>query len=257
MATTITYADIKPIIGILAATSTWDTELGVICTDVGAAVDAAVGSTSLTANAALVTEAAILIAAGTGGLGMMNRPGYAEAVAVAGLSVGPLNKDGFVNLIDLGWKMLAPFLADAWAKSLADVAESARQKLLAEARDDDVAAQADAELAQIVNDAALAGSQKTKVDADITKSAQETALLTKEVLTEAEKPDKVIADTALATAMAADATARANLSAARLARMTAEETGITGTDSALESHENIPDATFPIDSSEYYNGPGS
>jgi hypothetical protein len=257
MATSIAHADVKPIIGILAATATWDSELDTICTACGGAVDAAVGSTSLTANAALVKEAAILIAAGTGGLGMMNRPGYAEEVAVAGLTVGPLDKDGFVELVDLGWKMLAPFLADAWAKSLADVAESARQKILAEARDDDVSAQADAELAQIVGDAALVGSQKAKVDAEELEVDQKTALLTKEVLTEAERPDKVIADTALSTAMAADATARANLSAARLARMTAEETGITGTDSALESHENGPDATFPIDSVEYYNGSGS
>jgi len=257
MATNIGYADIKPIIGILAATSTWDTELDVICTDVEAAVDAAVGATSLSANAALVNEAAILIAAGSGGLGMMNRPGYAEAVAVAGLTVGPLTKEGFIELIDLGWKMLAPFLADAWAKSLADVAESARQKLLAEARDDDVAAQADSELLQIQNDAALVGAQKLKVDAEELETDQKTALLTKEVLTEAQRPAKVTADTALATAMAADATARANLSAARLARMTAEETGITGTDSALESHENADDLVFATDASGYYNGPGS
>jgi len=106
MATAITHEDIKPVMGVPLATASYDDDLDKICTAVGNAVDLAVGAVFLAANAALVKEAAINIAAGKGWLGMCNRPGYAEAVNIAGLTVGPLDKDGAIDLIKIGWDML-------------------------------------------------------------------------------------------------------------------------------------------------------
>lgn len=106
MATSISHTDIKPILGIATLTTSYDDELDIVCTAVGLAVDEAVGAVFLAANPDLLEEAAICIAAGKCWLGMCNRPGYAEAVNIAGLAVGPLDKAGAVDLIKTGWNML-------------------------------------------------------------------------------------------------------------------------------------------------------
>ncbi len=308
MATSITHEDVKPRIGIPSATTTFDTEIDTICTAVAAGCDSAVASAFLTSNAAYVKEAAIMIASGTAALSMAKRPGWGEAVTAGGLALGALGTDGAETMIKVGWEMLKPYSASGNADELAKTAEASLRKLLAEARDDDCAAQADAELLKAQNEAAKLGSEKLladsqksktdseklKIDAETTTEASskakidaeklkvdaekakitaetttegsvklktdaETAKLTAEELltdaqtaTEAQKPVKVLADAAMSTAMAADAQKRADLNAARLARMTAEDTAMADvTELPLESHSGPDDNLFALDSQEY------
>src|SRR3990167_822793 len=108
MATSIDHEDVKPRLGIPTADTAYDTELNTICTAVAAGVDAAVDSAFLTAKAAYVRLAAIDIATGTSWLGMCDRPGYAEAVAAAGVQAAGLDKAGAEALIKAGWANLSP-----------------------------------------------------------------------------------------------------------------------------------------------------
>lgn len=121
MATSITHADITPMLGILPAVTTWDGDFDTVCTAVGSAVDAAVGAVFLAANAALVKEAAICIAAGKCWLGMVNRPGYAEALDVGGIKISALDKGGAVDLIKTGWGMLKLGIDSAKVENAADL----------------------------------------------------------------------------------------------------------------------------------------
>jgi hypothetical protein len=247
--------------GIPLATTTYDTELDTVCTAVAAGVDASVASAFLTSSAAYVKEAAIQIATGTAVLGMMNRPGYAEAVQATGLTVAGLNKDGAVDLIKVGWSMLQPYSVHGNADSLALVAEASLRKLLAEARDDNVAAQVASELLKSQNEAAKLGSEKLLIDAQELKTDAEkllvdsqelkvdaeTALLVKEALTEIQQALKVAADAALSTSLAAESDARTALktreaTAIDLALTRASDSGETDIDTEL---------TFGVDASEY------
>lgn len=233
MSTSITHEDVKPRVGIPSATTTFDTEIDTICTAMGAAVDAYVASAYLTSDAAVVKEAAIMISSGTVALSMAKRPGWGEAVSGGGVSIGALGTDGASDMIKLGWDLLKPFTDSGNAEELAKTAEAVRQKLLSEARDDDAADQADAELLQIQNNAAKTGSEKLKIDAEKLKTDAEKLkidaeadLVAAEAVTEAQKPAKVVADAAMSTALAADAQARADVAAARLARMNVESAAI-------------------------------
>lgn len=235
MSTSITHEDIKPRMSLgVTLTAGDDTLLDTICTGVAAGVDGAAAA----APTALLKEAAITIASGEGWLSLCNRPGFAEAITAAGVAMGALTKDGAVELIKLGWSMLTSYMG---AGAAAEAAENAARVLLAQARDDDAGAQADAELLKLQNDAAIAGSQKVKLDV-------EKSLLDKEVLTETEKPAKVVADTALASAYAAQATAVAALKAAEKTRLDAVDVAIA-TD--LPQASSDFDGTFAVDSSEY------
>ncbi|OYV99458.1 MAG: hypothetical protein B7Z62_00210 [Deltaproteobacteria bacterium 37-65-8] len=124
MATSITHEDVKPRIGVASATTTYDTEIDTVCTAVAAGVDAAVDSAYLTSAAALVKLAAIDIATGTLIIGILNRPGYAEQLAAAGVTLGGLDKDGAKELIKTGWATLAPYRQDRAAATAA--AEAAK-----------------------------------------------------------------------------------------------------------------------------------
>jgi len=121
MATSITHEDVKPVMGIPLATTTYDTEIDTVCTAVGAAVDSAVGAVFLAANAALVKEAAICIAAGKCWLGMVNRPGYAAALDVGGIKISALDKGGAVDLIKTGWNMLKMGMDGAKVENATDL----------------------------------------------------------------------------------------------------------------------------------------
>jgi len=234
MATTITTANIKARLMIPAGTTTWDTDFALVATQVGAGVDGA----AATAPAALLVEAAIMIAAGECWLGLCNRPGFAEAVSAAGVSMSALTKEGAVDMIKLGWSFLAGYMGP---EAAALAAEYAARVLLAQARDDDASAQADAELLKLQNDAGRVGSEGDRLDA-------ETALLSVQAVTEAEKAAKVVADAGLADAYAAQATAVAALKVADKARMDAVDAAIL-TDVPQEAHDY--DGVFAVDSTEY------
>jgi len=125
MATTITHEDVKPRVGVPSATTTYDTEMDTVCTAVAAGVDAAVDAAYLTSAAALVKLAAIDIATGTLIVGIFNRPGYAEQMIAAGVTLGGLDKDGAKELIKQGWATLAPYRPDkATATAAAEAAKT-------------------------------------------------------------------------------------------------------------------------------------
>lgn len=241
MATSITHEDVKPRVGIPSATVAYDSEIDTVCTAVGLGVDAYVASAYLTSDAAVVKEAAIIIASGHTALSMAKRPGWGESISSAGVAVGALDASGAESLIKLGWDMLRPFTDSGNADELAKQAESVLRKALAEARDDDAVAQADAELLKAQNEAARLGAEKLLIDAQELKIDAETA-------TEAEKPAKVVADAALATALAAQADAVAAVHTQRAARLEAEN---TLTDVPQESHEPSEAPTFDPDAENW------
>lgn len=207
MATSITHVNVKPRVGIPSATSTFDTEIDNICTAVGAAVDAYVASSYLTSDAAVVKEAAIMIASGTVILSMAKRPGWGEAITASGLSLGSLGVDGGSDMVKLGWELLKPFTDSGNAEELAKQAEAVRQKLLSEARYDEVDAQVDAELLKLENEAAKLGSEKSKLDAEELKTDAETSLLGAQATTEGEVALKTSAETSKIEAETAKVTA--------------------------------------------------
>ena len=193
MATSITHLNVKPRVGIPSATTTFDTEIDTICTAMGAAVDAYVASAYLTSDAAVVKEAAIMIASGTVILSMAKRPGWGEAITAGGLALGSLGVDGGSDMVKLGWELLKPFTDSGNAEELAKQAEAVRQKLLSESRYDDVDAQADAELLELENKAAKLGSEKLLVDSQKSKTDAEKLLVDAQEL-------KTVAETAKLTA---------------------------------------------------------
>lgn len=195
MATSITHEDVKPRVGIPSATVTFDDEIDTICTAIGAAVDAYVASSYLTSDAAVVTEAAIMIASGTVILSMAKRPGWGEAVTAGGLALGSLGVEGGSDMIKLGWDLLKPFTDSGNAEEQAKQAEAVRQKSLSEARNDDVDAQADAEILELQNKAAKLGSEKSLLDAQELKTDAETAKLTAEELKVDAETAKISAET--------------------------------------------------------------
>jgi hypothetical protein len=244
------------------ATTTYDTELDTICTGVGAGVDGAAG----TAPAALLKEAAIMIAAGTAWIGMANRPGYAESFVAVGVTVGGMNKDGAIDLVKTGWQILLPYCGQ---KVAAEAAEAAFAAALAAARDDDVAAQADAELLKLQNEAGESGSRKLLLDSQELKTDAEkllvdaqtaiavseelridalTALLVKEALTEVEKALGVVASAALSTALSLESAQRTAAKTIEVTRLTRAETLV---DDSAECDSTTDDYLFTMTSGEY------
>lgn len=234
MATAITHEDIKSILGIPSATTTYDTELDALCDNIEASVDVAVTAAFLTASPAFVKAAAIQIAAGLSGLGLLNRSGYAEAVTAGGIVVGALDRSGYLEMIKIGWDMLAPHSVAAAAR---DTAETAKLT---------------AETARITSDELLVDATELKTDAETALLISDELLVDKKALTEVQQALKVAADATMATGLAADANARAAMATARIARMAAEDAAIVdATDLPQESHEGPDDSTFAFDSEEY------
>lgn len=157
-----------------------------------------------------------------------------ESFALAGLSLGEFKETGDA-LIARGLEFIKPFKKENYTQWIAAQSVATYEKLLAEARDDDAAAQADAELLELTNKAAKVGSEKALLDAQelfvdkqaltevqqASKLTAEAALLTVEALTEAEKPSKVIADASLSVGLAAQAQAQADLAISRKAEIDA------------------------------------
>jgi len=131
MATSITHEDVKPRLAILVANTTYDDEIDLICTPIMNAVDAAVGAVFLAANAALVKEAAINIAAGTCWLRFCHLPGYTEGVVIVGLTVGPLDKAGAIDLIKIGWDMLKIGISGAQVANATDLPQETHDNITA------------------------------------------------------------------------------------------------------------------------------
>lgn len=274
MATSITHEDIKPIIGIPTATTTYDTEFDTVCTAVGSAVDAYCDTG---APAAVLKQGAIYISAGECMNYLSSLPGRSEAISAGGVSLTESIQSPIGDkLISLGWELLKPFgLIDYDAVS----AEAALRVALAQARDDHAVLIATAEKDKAVNEAALLASQELKVDAETANIVADTAKLTAEelridaesarlaaetarlgseklkvdaeVLTEAEAPAKVQADAAMSTAYAADANARAAMSTQKLTDLQAFNTALADETNLPMSSTSDVDLTFNPSSSEY------
>jgi hypothetical protein len=160
MATSITHEDIKPVIGVASATTTYDTEFDTICTLAGSAVDA-YADTGAPAN--VLKQAAVYIASGGALIYLASLPGRSESVTAGGVGLGEtVNAPVGDKLIALGWELLKPFNIIDFDAS---VAEAAYKTALAAARDDHVANVAAGEKDKIVNEAALLAAQELKVDA--------------------------------------------------------------------------------------------
>ncbi len=222
----------------------YDADITALITEMQASLTGMVDTTAISTYEAACKGGMIDVIAGET-LNMLRRqPGFAEAVTAGGIALGAAPESGD-KLVERGMAILGPFLVGAYDELLVKKAEAAFAVLLAAARDDDTAAQADAELAKMVNDAALVASQKAKVDAD-------ELLIDKQALTEAAMPAKVAADTAMSTGLAADAQARAAAAIARTARIAAEDAAIAGvTDVPLESHVAADDVLLDVSSLEY------
>lgn len=188
-------------------------------------------------------------------LNMLRRqPGYADAITVGGVALGAEVESGD-KLITMGLAILAPFTIDGYQDLTLKKAEVALGVAYAQARDDWATATATAEKDKVVADAAKVESEKLKLDAETTRIGSEKILVDAQADTEAQKPVKVLADAAMSTAMAADAQARADMNAARKARMAVEDAALA-VDLPLESHDCPSDSRFDLDSGEYSNGNG-
>jgi hypothetical protein len=151
MATSITHEDIKPIVGVATATTSYDTEFDTICTMAGSTVDAYSDSG---APANVLKQAAIYIAAGGALIYLASLPGRSEAVTAGGVALSESVQSPVGDkLIALGFELLKPFNVIDYDAS---AAEAAYKVALAQARDDYVADVAVAEKNKIVGDAAMA-----------------------------------------------------------------------------------------------------
>lgn len=274
MATSITHEDIKPLIGVATATTTYDTEFDTICTLAGSSVDAYADSG---APANVLKQAAVYIASGGALVYLASLPGRSEAVSAGGISLGEsVNAPVGDKLISLGWELLKPFNVIDFD---AVTAEAAYRVALAAARDDHVVNIATAEKDKAVNEAALLASQELKVDAETLKVAAETAKITaeelkvdaeelkvdaetskigsekslidKQILTETEAPAKVIADASMSTGYAADANARAGLNVQRLADMVAYNASLVDDTELPTSNTTDESFVFGLDAEGY------
>ncbi len=163
MAVNISATDVKYRLSI--SVSTYDTAIGAICTEVSAAVNAAVDPACGTTYDNVLKHGAISIAAGESLNALRRMPGWSESLTLTGgLSIGENTNSGD-EMIKLGWDIIRPYLYQKYQELLADRAEWAYKAAMAAARDDHAADIAEGEKDKVVNEAALLAAQELKVDA--------------------------------------------------------------------------------------------
>ena len=262
MAISITAAEVKARLHIGVAT--YDTDIGNIITEMKDGLTGILDTTAIVTYEAACELGMRDVICGEVQNYLRRMPGYGESVAVGGVALGE-EVEGGDKLIERGLLILAPYTHEGYANLNMVKAEAALRKVLAEARDDDAAAIADAELLKLQNEAAKLGSEKLRVDAEELKTDAETAKLTAEELkvdaeaariaaettTEAEKPAKVAADADLSTALAAEADARAAIKGVEKARMDAEDTSMADVTEVPQEDHSHRDSILAIDAEEY------